>query len=122
MTAEYVLFYTYHTNKYVSAACRTLLALGGTGGGGGGGRRGGGSGRRGTLVSEALRHDAVRRVHVALELLVHAERGCTHGALVREMGWFECDAVLFGHVCEQLPLVHLQPTEWLHTYWTGQTT
>lgn len=60
------------------------------------------------LVHDALGHDAMRRVHVVLEQLVHAEGSGADGALVREVRRLQRQVVVPGHVVEQFPLVHLQ--------------
>jgi len=44
---------------------------------------------------------------VILEELVLSESGSANGALVGKVGGFESFSMIFGHVVEQLPLVHL---------------
>lgn len=69
---------------------------------------GAGGAGRGTLVllGDTLGHHAVRRVHVVLKLLVHAEGGRAHGALVGQVGRLQSHVVVACHVVQQLPLVH----------------
>ena len=47
------------------------------------------------------------RVDVILEQLVHGEGGRAHGALVRQVGRFQAEAVILDDVTQQLPLVNL---------------
>lgn len=72
------------------------------------------AGRRGVALRFAVHRlfgdGTVRRVHVVLELFVHAERGRAHGAFVRKVGGFQRHIVVAGDVVEELPLVHLHAT------------
>jgi hypothetical protein len=72
--------------------------------------------RRVLLVHDPLGDDAVRRVHVILELLVHAEGGRAHRALVREVRRLQGHVVVAGHVVQQLPLVDLQREKQPHRH------
>ena len=60
------------------------------------------------LCFVALLCDAtVRSVDVILKELVLAKGGSADGALVREVRRLQRLPVVFGHVVQQLPLVHL---------------
>lgn len=63
---------------------------------------------RALLVNDALRDDAVRRVHVVLELLVHAKCRGADGTFVRQVRGLQRHAVISCHVVQQFPLVHLK--------------
>lgn len=59
------------------------------------------------LIHYPLCNHAVRRVYVVFKLLIHAEGGCAHGTLVRQMRRLQRHIMVLGHMVQQFPLIHL---------------
>ena len=68
------------------------------------------------LCFVALLCDAtVRSVDVVLKELVLAKGCSADGALVREVSWLQCLSMVFCHVVQQLPLIHLIHKDWVRS-------
>lgn len=59
------------------------------------------------LVQDLPGHHRMGRVDVILEQFVHGEGGRADGALVRQMGRFQTQSVVFDDVAQQFPLMDL---------------